>query len=57
MDKVSLDRLVLSGPLIFQEGWAQDVPGHDSSDDWYIIAEGGPKQKCRLTYMKFVLVQ
>lgn len=43
MDKFSLDRFVLSNPLILPEGWEQDVPGHESSDDWYIIEKSEPK--------------
>lgn len=42
---VGPDKLVLSNPVILPEGWEEDVPEDDISNDWYIVAEAGPEQR------------
>lgn len=45
MEIVSPDRFVLSNPLILPDGWEQDIPKNDISNDWYVVAEAGPEQR------------
>lgn len=42
---VTLDKFLLSNPVILSEEWEIDIPKDDKSNDWYIVAQAGPEQR------------